>query len=221
MELLKVSASRRSESGKGAARRLRRDGHVPAVLYGRAGEAQSVVVSPQDLHRIFASERGRNTVIQLELDDGIRETALLASYQHHPVTRAVLHADFLRIALDQPVDVDVRLVAAGKAKGVTKGGALRLVFHKLPVRCLASQIPISLEHDVSELDLDQAVSVADLSLPAGVAVRLRPTRTVLAVVAEKKAAEEETPAEQEGAVAPAPAAASGSEPAAPAAVPSA
>lgn len=213
MELLKVSATRRTESGKGPAKRLRRDLRVPAIVYGHATETQPVSVSPKDLHRILDSDHGRNSVIDLELEDGGHETVLLNAFQYHPVTRAWLHADFLRVSLDQPVNVDVPFSAIGKPVGIVKGGTLRVVFHKIPVRCLASDIPVKIEHDVTNLDLDDAVAASELEIPPGVEVRLPPTQTVAAVVTEKKAAEEE-PAPGAQAAAAAPGAA---EPAAPAA----
>jgi len=212
MELLKISATRRTESGKGPAKRLRRDHQVPAIVYGREADSQSIVVSPKDLHRILDSERGRNSVVELQVEGGQHETVLLNAFQYHPVTRALLHADFLRVSLDQPVNVDVPFLPIGKAQGMVKGGILRIVFHKIPVRCLASQIPVRIEHDITELDVEQVVAVSELTLPEGVEVRLPPTRTVAALVSEKKVAEE---APEPGAVAAAvtPAAA---EPAAPA-----
>jgi large subunit ribosomal protein L25 len=211
MDLLKISATRRTASGKGPAKRLRRDHQVPAIVYGRGPDAQPVVVSPKDLHRILDSERGRNSVVELELEGGQRETVLLNAFQYHPVTRAWLHADFLRVAPDQPVNVDVPFSPVGKAQGMVKGGTLRIVFHKIPVRCLANQIPTRIEHDITELDLEQTVAVSDLTLPEGIEVRLPPTRTVAALVTEKKAAEEPAAPGAQAA-----AASSASEPAAPA-----
>jgi large subunit ribosomal protein L25 len=211
MDHLKISATRRTGSGKGPAKRLRRDHQVPAIVYGRGADAQPVVVSPKDLHRILDSERGRNSIVELELEDGQHETVLLNAFQYHPVTRAWLHADFLRVAPDQPVNVDVPFSPVGKAQGMVKGGTLRVVFHKIPVRCLANQIPVRIEHDITELDLEQVVAVSDLTLPEGIEVRLPPTRTVAALVTEKKAAEEPAAPGPQAVAAP-----SASEPAAPA-----
>jgi large subunit ribosomal protein L25 len=210
MELQKISATRRNESGKEVAKRLRRDARIPAVVYGRGTPPRALVVSPKDLRGVLQSERGRNSLVELDLDDGSTETVLLADFQYHPLTRELLHADFLRVSEDQMVKVDVPFVPVGKPKGVVVGGTLRLVYHKLPVRCLANQIPAKIEHDVSELDIDDSVAASDLAMPEGVTVRLPPTRTVAALVSEKKAAEEAGP-EKAAAAAP------GTAPAAPAA----
>jgi len=191
MELVKVPAIRRTESGKGPARRLRHEGRIPATAYGKEMAAESLAVSPKDLLGVLKSERGRNSVIELEVDGEGKRTVLLADYQYHPLSREFLHADFLQIHLDRPVEVDVPFELTGKAKGVVVGGVLRQVYRKLPIRCLPEQIPVKIEHDVTELDLDGHVAVHDLALPEGVVVRLDENRTVAAVVTETKRAEEE------------------------------
>lgn len=190
MELRKVSASVRTGTGKGENGRLRRTGQVPAVAYGRGQPARALTVAPSDLSAVLASEHGRNSVIELNLGDKEKLTVLLRDYQHHPVTRAFLHADFVQISLDQPVEVDVPLETTGKAAGVVKGGILRQVFRKVPVRCLPNLIPVKIVYDVTALDLDGHVAAKDLVLPEGVSVRLPPAQTVIAIVTEKAAPDE-------------------------------
>jgi large subunit ribosomal protein L25 len=211
MEQIKIVASRRPQGGKGNARRLRAEGHIPAVAYGRDLAAMPLSVSPKDLLNVLASEHGRNSVVELELE-GDKFTALLADYQYHPVTRSLLHADFLHIHLDKPVEVDVPLELTGKPAGVVVGGILRQVFRKLPIRCLPAQIPVKIVHDVTELELDDAVPVSALALPEGVVVRLPAEQTVAAVVTEKKRGEAEEEAEAAAAAAAAVPAEAGAEP---------
>ncbi|HLV64726.1 MAG TPA: 50S ribosomal protein L25 [Polyangiaceae bacterium] len=193
MQIIKLSATRRTENGKGSARRLRREGRIPAVAYGQHLPTQSLAVSPTELSQVLTSERGRNTVVELDVEGKDRLTVLLREYQHHPVTRALLHADFVQIALDKEVDVEVPLELVGKAQGVVLGGTLRQVFRKLPVRCLPERIPVKLTHDVTALGLDQHVATRDLELPEGVSVRLPPEQTLVAIVQEKAAPEEAAP----------------------------
>jgi len=204
MDLRKISASARDGRGKGEATRLRRTGRIPAVAYGKKLAAQSLAVAPEDLAGVLKSEHGRNTVIELDVDGKNKLTVLLRDYQHHPVSRAILHADFVQIALDEPVDVQVPLETIGKPVGVVKGGILRQVFRRVPVRCLPQLTPVKIVHDVTELDLDGHVPAKELKLPEGVTVRLPPEQTVIAIVTEKAAPEEE-----EAAAAPAAAAAAG------------
>jgi large subunit ribosomal protein L25 len=191
MDLRKISASAREGRGKGEATRLRRTGRIPAVAYGKKLAAQALAVSPADLKHVLTSERGRNTVIELDVDGKNKLTVLLREYQHHPVSRAILHADFVQISLDEPVDVQIPLETTGKAAGVVKGGVLRQVFRRIPVRCLPGKIPVKIVHDVTELDLDGHVPAKALALPEGVEVRLPLEQTVIAVVTEKQAPEEE------------------------------
>jgi large subunit ribosomal protein L25 len=194
MEPSKVPANRRSESGKEAARRLRHEGKIPATAYGKELGAQSLAVSPKDLLGIIKSERGRNSVIELNVEGQGTMTVLLNDFQYHPVTRDLLHADFLQIHLDRAVDVDVPFELTGKAKGVVLGGTLRQVFRKLPIRCLPKDIPVKIQHDVTELDLDDHVAAKDLALPQGVEIRLPADRTVAGVVTESRRGEEEAAA---------------------------
>jgi large subunit ribosomal protein L25 len=191
MDLLKISATRRQESGSGPAQRLRAQGMIPAVAYGKETPATSLTVAPKDIAAILASPHGRNTVLELELEGSSTLTALLTELQYHPLTREPLHADFVQIRLDRPVDVAVPFELTGKAKGVVAGGVLRQIYRKLPVRCLPSDIPVKLTHDVTELELNQHVLASELSLPEGVTVRLPPNQTVAGVGAEAKAPEEE------------------------------
>jgi large subunit ribosomal protein L25 len=148
--------------------------------------------------------------VQVEGQDNF--TALLCDYQYHPISRSFLHADFLQIGLDQEVDVEVALELTGKAAGIVLGGTLRQVFRVLPLRCLPENIPVKISVDVTPLGLDGHVQVRDLALPPGVSVRLPPERTLVAIVKEKQAMEEE--AAPAAAAAAAPAAAGKAEPAA-------
>jgi large subunit ribosomal protein L25 len=218
MQTVKVSAEPRKEAGKGEVRRLRATGKIPAVAYGPKFETTSISISPKDVTAVLATERGRNSVIELSIGSERKLTALLVDFQYHPVTRALLHADFREIKEDEPIDVDVPFETTGKAKGVVAGGVLRIVYRKLPVRCLPAFVPTKITHDVTELELDHAVHTKDLALPEGVSIRLPPEQTVAAVAMEKKQPDE---AETAAAGAPGAAGAAGAAPAAGAAAPAA
>ncbi|MES1185143.1 MAG: 50S ribosomal protein L25, partial [Myxococcales bacterium] len=97
MDTIKVTASRRSENGKGAANRLRSTGKIPAVAYGKQLPAQALAVSPDALKAVFASAYGNNNVIELDVEGKDKLTVLLRDYQYHPVSRQLLHADFVQI----------------------------------------------------------------------------------------------------------------------------
>lgn len=207
MELTKVAVTRRSESGKGVASRLRVAGQIPATAYWKGEGAISLALAPKSIVDVLGTARGRNTVLELEVEGGENFPALLADFQYHPVSRNLLHADFLRISLDATVDVDVPFETVGKAVGVIQGGTMHVVFRKLPVRCLPKDIPVKITLDVAALDLDAHIRIKDLPLPEGVSVRLPANQTVVAIVTEASGAEEAA-ATTEGAAAPAAAPAS-------------
>ena len=213
-----LKAESRSASGKGGARRLRRSGLVPAIAYGRGLPSTPIAVGPKEVAVILRSELGKNTVIELQVGEAKR-LAMIRDFTLHPVDRTLEHVDFVEVKLDRPVDVDVPLIPTGKAVGVTKGGVLRVVHRVVPVRCLPDRIPVKIETDVTHLELGQHVATQDLKLPEGVAVRLPPEQTLVAVVAPEKEVEE-TVAAPGAAAAAAGAPATGAAPAgAPAAAP--
>jgi large subunit ribosomal protein L25 len=211
MQTIKINVTRRQQGGKGEARRVRNAGKIPAIAYGKNLSALPLAVAADQLHQVLASERGRNSVVELDVEGQDKFTALLCDYQYHPLSRAFLHADFLQINMDQEVDVEVALELTGKAAGIVLGGTLRQVFRVLPLRCLPEKIPVKISYDVTPLGLDGHVQVRDLALPEGVSVRLPPERTLVAIVKEKQAPEEEA---APAAAAAAPAAAGKAEPAA-------
>ena len=185
MDIIKLDANLRSQSGKTAARRLRRDGRIPAIAYGKELASVALALTPRGLTDILKSAHGQNTVVELALE-GKKITVLLREYTVHPVTREPLHADFVEIKLDKPVDVEVPFVCKGKAAGVVLGGIMRQVYRRLPIRCLPEQIPVVIEHDVTALNLGDHVKTGDLTLPKGVTVRLPADQTVAGVVAPEK-----------------------------------
>ncbi len=209
METVKIEATRREAQGKGVAKRLRAAGKIPAVTYGKGEPAVPVAIAPKDVLNVLDAERGRNSVVELSVDGKDKMSCLLTDYQYHPVSRALLHADFYRISLDEPVEVEVPLELSGKAAGVVLGGVLRQVFRRLPIRCLPKDIPAKIVHDVTALEIDGAVAAGELQVGEGVEVRLPAAQTVAAVVTLRKSveAEEEAAATEATAAAPGDAAA--------------
>ena len=195
MELSKVSATARATKGKGPARRLRASGQIPAVTYGKGRAARSLAVSPEQVADVLQSERGVNSVIELEVDGKEKLNVLIGEYQYHPVTRHLLHADFIEVDLNDPVEVKVPLELTGKAQGVVMGGKLQQVFLEVPVRCVPTKIPTKILHDVTELPIEQQVSAADLKLPEGVEILLPPKKTLATIATDRRAKS----AEDEGA----------------------
>src|SRR5580692_331089 len=187
-----LAAKPRQAAGKGAARRLRQEGLVPAVAYGKGLPATAIAVGPKEVAAILRSELGKNTLIELDLD-GKKLLAMIRDFTVHPVARSLEHVDFVEVKLDRAVDVEVPLIPVGKPVGVAKGGVLRVVHRLVPVRCLPDRIPVKIETDVTNLELGEHIATQDLKLPEGVSVRLPAELTLVAVVAPEKEVEEVVP----------------------------
>jgi large subunit ribosomal protein L25 len=191
MSMSSLDAAARTSGGKGNARRLRAEGRIPAVVYGKDLAAQSISVSPKELRKLLEGEHGLNTLIGLSLPGKGQVPTLVVDYQYHPVSRQLLHADFKQVSLDQPVDTRVPLELTGRPTGVTLGGTLKQVFRDLPIRSLPTQIPVKLLLDVTNLGLEQSAAVKDLQLPEGVKVLLPDAQTIAGVYTLKKLPETE------------------------------
>jgi large subunit ribosomal protein L25 len=161
-----LEAQARDTFGKNEARRTRRDGRVPGVLYGGAGKgATPISVEPRALLRILHSESGANTLISLKLAGGGGDhRVLVKEFQLDPVTRQVLHADFYRVAMDKVIRVTIQVTVHGEPKGVKQqGGVLEFVRREIEIECLPGDIPEHVDVDVSELMLHQGVRVRDIA----------------------------------------------------------
>lgn len=201
MEIIKMSATQRTQSGKNEAHRLRTTGRIPAIAYGKSLKAFCVAVSPKELMTVLSSEHGKNSVVELAVEGGEKLTVMVRDYAYHPISRELIHADFLQIHLDQPVDVEVPFHMTGKAKGVVTGGILQQVFRRIPVRCLPEKIPAFIEGDVTELDMGESLKARDLKLPDGVKARLGDDQTIAVVAAPETGGEETAVAAVPGAAA--------------------
>jgi large subunit ribosomal protein L25 len=159
-----LEASARDTFGKNEARRTRRDGRVPGVLYGEGKDATPISVDPRSLLKILHSEAGQNTLISLKLSGAGDTRVLVKDFQIDPVTHQVLHADFYRVALDKAIQVTIPVLVKGEPKGVKQqGGILEFVRREIEVSCLPLDIPEHVEVDVSELMLHQGIRVRDIA----------------------------------------------------------
>ena len=162
-----LDAVRRDQFGRNEAGRLRRQGRIPAVLYGEAKPAESVAVDPKALLQILHSHSGVNTLISLKVQDGGEARVLVKAYQLDPVSHHLLHADFYRVAMDKILRVSVPVHLTGEAKGVkADGGIVDFVHREVLVECLPAHIPQNVSIDISELGLHDAIRVRDLPTSA-------------------------------------------------------
>ena len=160
-----LEATPRDTFGKNEARRTRRGGQVPAVVYGGDGkEATPIQVPPKALLKILHSESGQNTLIALKLPGAGDTRVLVRDFQIDPVTHQVLHADFYRVAMDRLIQVTIPVVVRGEPKGVKQqSGILEFIRREIVIECLPGDIPENVDVDVSELMLHQGIRVRDVA----------------------------------------------------------
>jgi len=193
-----LQVENREGVGKGAARKLRAAGRIPAVCYGKGEPVIPVSVDPLELRRLLEhSDAGMNTLINLRGAGAEGRMVLVRELQRDPVRGRYLHADFYSIDVAQIVEVSVPLHVVGKAPGVELGGILDHQLRELELECLPLSIPTELQVDVSGLELGDSVHVRDIPLPEGVTLKSDPDLSVVSVVAPSKA-EEEPAAAAEG-----------------------
>src|ERR1043165_4935352 len=158
-----LEAQTRTPGTKNDARRVRRQGKVPGVVYGAGKQGLPVSVDPRQVSRILHSETGHNTVFDLTVE-GEHTKAMIVDWQYEPIKGALLHIDLKRIAMDKKLTVQVPIVLKGEASGVkNEGGILEQILREVELECLPSDIPASIEVDVTELVLNKVVRVSDLA----------------------------------------------------------
>lgn len=181
-----VEAQPREAGSKNVARRVRKQGKVPAVVYGAGKQPVSVSLDPKQVSRILHSESGHNTIFDLQLD-GERTKAMIVDWQYEPIKGALLHLDLKRIAMDQRLKVAVPIMLKGEAAGVKQqGGILDHVLREVEVECLPGDIPSHVDADVSHLVFGQSLRVSDLPLDRSKVKVLTPAEQVVAHVTSVK-----------------------------------
>lgn len=181
----RLAAEERTDTGKGAARRLRAVGRMPAVLYGPGKPGRSLAVDAHALERLLRTSRsGINTLIDLHVG-GEKTVVLVKELQRDPVRGSFLHADLYEVDLRKTVEVEVPLHFVGKSKGVENGGILDHPLRELQIECLPRAIPEFIEVDVSALDVGDSIHVREVKLPEGSTLVTDPELTVASVVAPR------------------------------------
>ncbi len=165
-----IRAEMREVFGKNASRRLRKEGKLPAVLYGKNIQNVSLILDKKEIFAVLKSEAGENTIFKVSFNSK-KKNAMIKELQKDPVTDEVLHADLILIAMDEIVNITVPLVLIGEAVGVkAEGGFVDFVNREVEVECLPKDIPENIEIDISNLHLYQSVKVDELSPPEGVTI---------------------------------------------------
>jgi len=201
-----ISATARTQVGKGAARAVRREGKVPAVIYGAGKPPTPIALDRKQTQLLVYAGHFLTTLFEVDVD-GQKTRVIPRDYQLDPVRDSVEHVDFLRIDAGSRlrVDVPVHAINAALSPGVKRGGSINIVTHSLIVLVPADNIPDSIDVDISELDINGSLHVSQVTMPAGVSAIGAGDVTLVSIVAPTVAVEPEAAAPAAAAAAPAPA----------------
>jgi large subunit ribosomal protein L25 len=193
----KLAAENRSDAGKGAARRLRASGRVPAVLYGHGTKPQHLSVDARQFGQALRTDAGVNVLISLEVGRD-QHLALAKEIQRHPVKGSFIHVDFIQVRRGEKVHVQVPVHLVGEAPGAREGGIVDQDLYQLSVEAEVTAVPEAVEADISGLGIGEVLRVADLKAPRGAVVLDDPDASVVSVVSPTVEAEPEVEAAEEG-----------------------
>ncbi len=196
MEILELTATKRTSAGNSPSRALRREGNIPAVLYGPGSESVSLSISSLDLERALKKASASQIVFNMTVQNaqtGIR-TAMIKDLQIHPMSRKFLHVDFYEISKDRKITVDVPVVVKGKAKGIEAGGMLQIIRRDIEVLCLPFEVPESIQIDISDLDIGDSIHVKDLKVAGNIEIPADTNYTILTILSTKS--DEKVPGEE-------------------------
>lgn len=186
--------------GKSGAREVRKEGNIPAILYGQGAEPIPLVVRPDELKQALSNTAGINTVLELEIDGSeppAKKFSMVKEIQRDPVKNRVIHLDFLAIDMEKSIRVKVPVNTRGRSEGERRGGSLEKLMRTIDLECLPGNIPDSIEIDVSSLSMGDFVYIADLEFDEGVKPIRDGSEKVIQVIAQRLIEDVETEEEVE------------------------
>jgi len=186
MATISLTATNREASGKGAARKVRRAGFIPAVIYREGQPATSITIDPDELELNFQRTRDPNTLVDIGIEKGESWTCLVRAVQRHPVSGVLRHVDFFQVNDEEEVVVAVPIVPEGVAAGTKLGGTLQLIQRKINVRCLPKAIPSAIPVDVSNLNVNDFIRASQIQPPKGGVLIFSGDFNVVTVVGQRK-----------------------------------
>jgi large subunit ribosomal protein L25 len=191
LEIHTVKAQTRSTAGKGSSRTLRRDGKIPAILYGSDIENVSLSVSNYDIEHLFKKVSYSQALLNLVVENGqsFEKMVMIKEIQADPVSHQYLHIDFYEVKMDRKITATIPVVMKGTAKGVANGGITQIIRRELDVICFPSDIPKNIEVDISDLDIGDAIHVEDIKLEGDIEIPFDVNFAIVTVVSSKMAEE--------------------------------
>jgi len=205
-----LQATKREESGTSHSKQLRRDGIVPAVVYGSKQRNYSIQVSARDFSGLLRHSSSENFLVDLQIEGAEEKSklAIVQDVQHNPLSGDIIHIDFHAVREDETIHANVPIELHGEPEGVKQGGILEHLLRSIEVHCRPADLPEKLVHEISEIEMDQSVHVSDLALPDGVSTSMdgdvvvalvaESRATVAAGIGEEEEGEEEGGEEEEG-----------------------
>lgn len=164
MERFQLEAEAREETGKNVARKIRREGKIPGVVYGRERSPQPLIVDPLKLKGKLDANAIVDLIIKDDEGEDSTETVMIKDYQKHVIKNELLHVDFHHISMDETITVTIPIETVGKAFGVQEGGVLQQLMREVEIECLPTDIPDKFELDITELDVGDSLQVSDLEI---------------------------------------------------------
>jgi len=195
LESLNLKSALRTQTGNGPARVLRRQGRIPAVLYGPTTASENISVDASDLEKLIKKQKGTQSLVKLMIGDDSR-TVMIKDIQVDPLKRTFLHADFYEVNLQRKLRVKVPVEVVGQAQGVEMGGLLQVIRRELEVFCLPNAIPESIKLDVTNLEIGDAIHVKDIELGQEVDIPADVNFTVVTVIGGKTDSEKSDDGEE-------------------------
>ena len=187
MKLTAFTVNKRNSTGKGPARQARMKGQIPAVVYGEGNEVVDLSLDRHDFEVLIHHCTGEQILLDLKIEDDSANSGpvLVHDIQHHPVSDAFIHIDFLRINLNKPIKVPVPIEVTGRAKGVVLGGSPDHHMHRILIEALPADVPDSIEVDITELDIGDRLYIEQVTPPKGVTILEDADRSVIAIRAPR------------------------------------
>lgn len=191
MERRELTVELRSKTGKGISRRLRAQGLIPGIVYGKGMEAVPVSVNPRELSEAIAGEGGHNNLLTLKGGEGLSgNVVIVADLLRDPLKGRTMHVDLHKINMAEKIKVEVPINLVGTAAGVVAGGLLDFAKHFIEVECLPTQIPEHIDVDVTGLTINHSIHVGDLIVPDGIKVLEDPRASVVSILGKAKEEEQ-------------------------------
>jgi large subunit ribosomal protein L25 len=188
MKQVALAAQKRENVGKEISKKLRKQGKIPAIIYGPGIDSLPIAVNFNEFEKVYNRYKGETVLYLLEVSNGETQKyqCILKEFQRDPVTDRFIHLDFYAVSAENVLEIEVPIEFVGRPVGLTKGGILEVFLHELTVECLPTAIPDKIVVDISHLDLGDSLHVRDIKVPEGVKIKDRPEETVCTVVAEEE-----------------------------------